>query len=453
MPGRPAVNRMTRVRLKQIVVSLALGLAIPTSPVLAQDAARALVDQLAQCTGATGNLRLVVAGLPNAQTVLTTDAAARLRLDVEAMLQGTGTVEISAGRDAEQLRGLVDGLQPAQVEALLTTATTGDAVVFVVDPVRVDDRIAFRLQAITPDATCKVTSDSMEITIVSAGAASVDRVIDAALDDLLRIAPQTDVLSICPVVSQAGYSGCSGALSDSLAAAATARAMDANRILSGRELTVERLGTEACAAGGDDGPNTLRSMARLSQDASGAVWLDLEFRRLAQVMSASPRTQVDLGSLGCDAAVRPLLDFVSLTSNRDADRLDLTAPVFAAGQRLEVRIDLANPGPLYCWVIAPDETAFVVLPVGETAVVAPGSYSYPTDFGLGDVVLSGAFENLFHCFAPLEPLPATLDQRWRDAGPQAANQVLLDSAAIAAMLEDMRALPDMIEATTRIVVE
>ncbi|MGL4236176.1 hypothetical protein, partial [Tabrizicola sp.] len=131
---------------------------------------------------------------------------------------------------------------------------------------------------------------------------------------------------------------------------------------------------------------------------------------------------------------------------------DLTAPAFQAGQRLEVRVDMAKPGPLYCWVMAPDETAFVVLPVGEMATVEPGSYSYPADFGLGDIVLSDAFENLFHCFAPSEALPQALEQSWRDAGPQAANQVLLDSAAIAAMLEDMRAQPGMVEATTRILV-
>jgi hypothetical protein len=454
---------MTKVAflLKPMTISLAFGLAIPASPALAEDAARDLVGQLVDCTDATGPLRLLVAGLPNAQTTLTVDAAARLRLDVETMLLGTGAVKISAGRDAERLRGIVDGLDPVAVEAVLATATAGDAVVFIVDPVRKDDMLAFRLQAITPDATCKVTSDTLQIAIAAAGAASIDRVIDAALDDLLRIAPEVDRLNICPVVSEAGYSGCSAALTDSLAAAAVARALDPNRILAERKLNVERLGVAACAtAKGDTGAqtspdadqDTLQSMARLSQDAAGAVWLDLAFLRDAQVVSAGPRRQVDLAGLGCDAAVRPLLDFVSLTANRDASRLDLTAPAFEQGQRLEVRVDLADPGPLYCWVVAPDETAFVVLPVGETSEVQSGSYSYPADFGLGDIVLSGTFENLFHCFAPSDPLPAALDQSWRAAGPQPDGQVLLDSAAIVTMLEDMRAQPGMVEATTRILV-
>jgi hypothetical protein len=443
--------------LKPITVSLAFGLAISVGPASAQDAARDLVDQLADCTDTSGPLRLVVAGLPNAQAVLTPDGAARLELDVETMLSDTGAVEIGAGRDAERLRGMVDGLDPLQVEAVLATATTGDAVVFIVDPVRRDDMLAFRLQAITPDAACKVTSDPLQIAIAAAGTASVDRVIDAALDDLLRIAPEVDRLSICPVVSEAGYSGCSAALTDSLAAAAAARALDPNRILTERGLSVERLGVAACAtaagdSGGDTDHDTLQSRARLSQDAAGDVWLDLAFLRDAQVVSASPRRQVDLTGLGCDAAVRPLLDFVSLTANRDADLLDLTAPAFEQGQRLEVRVDLADPGPLYCWVIAPDETAFVVLPVGQTTEVQPGSYSYPADFGLGDIVLSGAFENLFHCFAPSDPLPAAIDHSWQAAGPQADGQVLLDSAAIGSMLNDMRAQPGMVEATTRILV-
>jgi hypothetical protein len=57
--------------------------------------------------------------------------------------------------------------------------------------------------------------------------------------------------------------------------------------------------------------------------------------------------------------------------------LDMAAPPFAQGARLEVEITLGTARPLYCWVLAPDETAFVALPVAADAVAGPGRLVYP----------------------------------------------------------------------------
>ena len=433
----------TRRRAGPLVLGLAL--ALLASPAMARDVARDLIDGLADCTGGAAPLRLVVAGLPNSQTALTPAEADALRLDVEAMLRDAGA-GIGTARDVTLLRGLREGTG-ADTEALLAASQAGDAAIFIVEPARQDATIAFRLQAITPDAGCKITSDVTERAIAASGTSSVDRVIETALEGLFAAAPDTETLAICPVATQAGHSACAGAVTDALAAAAVAQGQGANRILSGRTLTVSRPDGAACAVPDAETP---RAIGRLSTDRDGASRLDLEVRRGAQVVFALPRSRVDLGVLGCDPAVRPLLDHIAQTANRDGDLLDLSASPFGAGERLAVTIELGRITPLHCWVIAPDETAFVTLPVGQGQAATPGRYTYPSDFGLGDIVLDGAFENLFHCFAPASPLPPDLEARWLAAGPGTAT--LLDATDIADMLDAMRALPGMVEATARITV-
>jgi hypothetical protein len=432
-------------------LTFAAGLAF-ASPAVADIAVASLVaDYGTSCLGGSSPERVVVAGLPRDQTALGAAEADRLRLDVEAMLKAAGA-GIAAARDVDRLRGLLEGVNSvsaAETEALLQTANAGDALVFIVEPARREGTVSFRLQAMTPDAACKVTSQQIETAIAESGSGAIDRVLAVALNDFFNAAPETSALGICPVVSDAGYSACAPTLTESIAAAALAEAGSANNTLSGRTVEITRLGPAACAAPSD----TPATHARLSTDAAGDTWMDLQVRQGSRTLSAMSRTRVDLSPLGCDPAPRPLLDYVALTVNRDAATLDISAAPFKTGQLLDVRIDLGQPAALYCWIIAPDETAFVLLPLGEMADWAAGTYSYPADFGLQSVVLNQPFENLFHCFAATALLAEDVVDRWRAAATgDGGNPVLLDGLALAALLDEMRAQPGMVEAATRIIV-
>jgi hypothetical protein len=431
--------------------AFAAGLAL-AGPAAADQAVALLIAEFgASCLGGSIPERMVVAGLAREQTALSSAEADGLRLDVEAMLKAAGA-GIAAARDVDRLRGLLEGvtsISGAEAEALIQTANAGDAVVFIVEPARGEGKVSFRLQAMTPDAACKVTSPPIETTIAGGGAGAIDRVLSIALDDFFDAAPDTATLGICPVVSDAGYSACAPALTESIAAAALAEANGPGRTLTDRVVEINRLGQAACVAA----PELPATHARLSTDAAGDTWMELQVRQGSRTLSAMPRTRVDLSPLGCDPAPRPLLDYVALTVNRDAATLDISAPPFAAGQLLDVRIDLGRTAPLYCWIIAPDETAFVLLPLGEMTDWPTGTYSYPTDFGLQSVVVDQPFENLFHCFAPTMPLAEEVAGRWHAAATgDGGNPVLLDGLALAALLDEMRAQPGMVEAATRIIV-
>jgi hypothetical protein len=431
--------------------AFAIGLAL-AGPAVADEAVAALMaDFGTSCLGGGSPERVVVAGLPRDQTALGAAEADRLRLDVEAMLKAVGA-GLAAAQDVNRLRGLLEGVTSvsgAEAEALIQTANVGDAVVFIVEPARSEGRVSFRLQAITPDAACKVTSTVIEAAITDSGSGAIDRVLEVALDGFFETSPDAESLGICPVVSDAGYSACAPALGESIAATALAEATSATRLLNGRTLKVTRLSPAACASTTDQPA----AYTRLSTNAAGDTWIDLQVRLGDRTLSAMPRTRVDLSSLGCDPTPRPILDYIALTLNREAKTLDISAAPFTTGQLLDVRVDLGQSAPLYCWIIAPDETAFVLLPLGEMADWAPGTYSYPADFGLQSVVLNQPFENLFHCFAPTSPLPEAIVENWRAAATgDGGNPVLLDGLALSGLLDEMRAQPGVIEAATRIIV-
>ncbi|MBM7067438.1 hypothetical protein [Actibacterium sp. 188UL27-1] len=430
----------------------AFGAAIAmAAPLLADPKVDRFVDDIAACLG-TAPLDLVIAGLPNDQTALSAAQAASLRLSVEEALSATGRVRLIPARDVSQLRALQDGttgLTGAEAQALITRAHDGDAAIFIVAPNRQDQTVGYRLQAITSDAACKATSAAFEAAVAGSGAANVDRVVEAALKQFEAATTQTSGLTICPVQTTGGYSACADVLGNRLTALATKRAGGATRILTGNRFHVS---TATAQCQGDDGNATLRT--RLGHDPRNGAWLELEFAQGPQILSAMPRTRVDLGALACDPTLRSLPDYIAASTRRDRTQLDIAAAAtpFRPGQRLEVRIDLGAPAALYCWVLAPDETAFIALPATASNPEAQGALIYPTSFGLRQIVLDGAFENLFHCFAAPAPIPQALDAQWRDLGPAGGNPRLLDRAQIEQILAQMRAQPGLTEATARIVV-
>ena len=82
-----------------------------------------------------------------------------------------------------------------------------------------------------------------------------------------------------------------------------------------------------------------------------------------------------------------------------------------------------------------------------------GGQSYPYDFGLTDIVLDTAFENLFACFGTEVELPAALRQRWLKAAPSANDDAaILQSDEVLDLIEKLRAVPGVVEATVPIVV-
>ncbi len=448
-----AASRARAARLRGALAGVAAlaGAGMAEAAPLAPERVATMLDDLAACTGTSeGPLALAVAGLPADQTALAEAEAEALRLEVEEALTATGRVRLAAARDVDRLRSLregVAGLPAAEAEALIARAHEGDAVVFVVAPERREASVAFRLQAVTPDGACKVTGAALEAPLASGGRASPDRAIGAALDALDEAAPGLSALAVCPVVAEGGHSACAGALTDRVVALAAARAASPERILSERPLAVSRAGPAECAGPGEGA----RLTGRLGAGEGAAGWLDLEVRDGAAVVAALPRTRIDLAPLGCDPTSRPFLDHVAATARADRAALDMAAAPFAQGARLEVQVELGEARPLYCWVLAPDETAFVALPVAADPVAGPGRLAYPRDFGLPDVLLEGTWENLFHCFAPAAPLPPALDGRWRAAGP-AGGATLLGRDEVLDLLAAMRALPDVAEAAARIVV-
>lgn len=419
------------------------------------------LDAVAACAGRS-DLTLAVIGVEPGQTALSREQAEEVRLAVESRLQATGRVRLAAAADVVRIKALREGttgLSGPEAEAQIRQAFAGDASVFLVEPRRAGETAALRLQAITRSAACKATSEPMIVPIrVGAGVADVDAVMEGAVKALGQAAPSASAIEVCPFVAEGGHSTCAGVLTDRLLIALDAEARSANRILKGARLDVRRRppGT-ACT-----GPLTARGRF-LPEQGPGRdrqAWLELEFERDGAVLAPTGRRRIGIGGLGCDPTPRPFLDHLAATARTDGGRLTVaaTATPFAAGQRLEMRIESRAQQALYCWVVAPDETAFVALPVrGNAASLAPlkagEAQRYPRGYGLDEIVAGAPFENLFACFGVEGGLPPDLAGRWLAAAPGAdAEAKLLQPPEVLDLLEKIRATPGVTEAAARIVV-
>jgi len=421
------------------------------------DALSAWLDSVAACSGKR-DLSLAVIGFDAGQQVLSRTQADEARLAIESRLQSEGRVRLAASGDAVRIKTLRDSLnlqKPGEAEAQIRRAFDGDASIFFTEPARQEDKASFRLQAIARAGDCKATSEPVEIAIrTRPGVVDVDQVMSRAVENLVRAAPELTRVDICPFAAASGYSACSAALGERLLLALDAESRSDDRVLRARPLEIRKAAPGQCAASSD----AVTTRGRFGGDRDGQSWMELEFRRGDAVLAPTGRNRIPVEGLGCDPAVRPFLEHVAATAGSDRARLALlpAASPFAKGRRLDVRIEGKAGTKLYCWVLDSDGTASVVLPVrGEEgkSVLRAGSQSYPYDFGLTDIVLDVAFENLFACFGTETELPVALRQRWLKGAPSASDDAAtLPPGEVLDLLEKLRAVPGVVEATVPIVV-
>jgi len=437
---------------------LVAGLVVAGGSAVRADALSIWLDNVAACSGKR-DLSLAVVGFDAGQQVLSRTQADEVRLAIESRLQSEGRVRLAASADVVRIKTLRDSLnlqKPGEAEgAQIRRAFDGDASVFFTEPARQEDKASFRLQAIAKAGDCKVTSEPIEIAIrTKPGVVDVDQAMSRAVENLVRAAPELKRVDICPFSAASGYSACSAALEERLLLTLDAESRSDDRVLRSRPLEIRKAAPGQCAASSD----AVTTRGRFEQDRNGQSWMELEFRRGDAVLALSGRSRIPVEGLGCDPAVRPFLEYVAATAGSDRVRLALlpAASPFARGRRLDVRIEGKAGTKLYCWVLDSDGTASVVLPVrGEEgrSVLRAGGQSYPYDFGLNDVVLDAAFDNLFACFGTETELPAALRRRWLKAAPSANDDAaILQPDEVLDLIEKLRAVPGVVEATAPIVV-
>jgi hypothetical protein len=426
-------------------------------PSAAQDAAIAIdpwLEQLKACTGRTMP-RLAVIGLERDNLALAATEAESLRLSIENAIAQRGATLMPAA-DVTRIKALREGttgLSGEEAEAQIRTAFEGDAAIFFADMTRKADEASFRLVAITPKADCKATSAMLTLPLGKAVLADPGQLMQEAVRNLVDAAPDLKAVAVEQLATDAGHSACASTLTDVLLVALDAEARSPNRALSGKTLVARKVMP-------DETPDAATALARgaLALDRQGNASLSLSFTRNGASLAPLARTPIALDRLNCDPTVRPFLDHVAASAKSDRTQFDMNAAPFTQGQRLDIALMIKEPRNLYCWILAPDETAYVLLPADKTnsakTTGLQGSFHYPRSFGLDEIVLDQSFDNLAACFAVSGPLPETLQKTWEDhmaSKDQPAK--LMEKSRVNATLEAFRAVPGLTEASARIVVK
>jgi hypothetical protein len=403
------------------------------------------------CAG-TSAPRLAIIGLDGRETAASPEEAEQVRYSVEEIVQKISQWPLSSASDVTRLKAMREGtigLSGEEAENQIRKAFAGVSVFFVA-PIRQGQALSLRLQAITPDAACKATSDPLTLALAqNASEADPGRVMSEAVARLFAAAPEIREVDVLPFSAEAGHSACSAALADALMVALDAEARGPNRVLSGKTLTAAYRASERPAE-----LKRASAIGRFDLDAKGRAHLALEFRRAGATLAPTGRVAIAIDRLACDPTIRPFLDHVAASAKTDRARLDLSAEPLQIGERLDIRITIGEPMRLFCWVIAPDRTAFVLLPAEEAFAreLPAGPYRYPRSFDLQDIVISQAFDNLASCYGLDAGSAAAIEPSWRPFAPAANKDALLIPAEkTEEILAALRRLPGIVEATARLV--
>jgi hypothetical protein len=428
-----------------------------TVPTKAQDAVSAIqpwLEQLKTCTGKTAP-RLAVIGLERDDLALAAPEAESLRLAIENAIAERGASLMPAA-DVTRIKALREGttgLSGEEAEAQIRTAFEGDAAIFFADMARSAERASFRLVAITPKADCKATSSTLSLPIGKAVLADPGQLMKEAVSNLMDAAPDLKTIAVESFATNAGHSACASTLTELLLVALDEEARSPNRALNGKTLGIRK-------AAPDDKLDEGAAFAHgaLALDQQGNASLSLSFTRNGASLAPVARTPIAVDRLNCDPTVRPFLEHVAASAKTDRGQFDMSAVPFSKGQRLDIALTIKEPSYLFCWILAPDETAYVLLPTDRNARAAAsrlqGNMNYPRSFGLSEIVLEQSFDNLASCFAVSDPLPEALQATWNEhMGSKDQPAKLMEKAAVNATLEAFRALPGLVEASARIVVK
>jgi hypothetical protein len=459
--GRPFMKTINGPGLDMAVALIAVIVALPLFGCHAGaeqggNPLGAWLGELRSCTGKDAP-HVAVAGFDRTETAVSREEAEEIKREIETRLQKAGGVTLTAAADVSRLKAMIEttiGLPAPQAQAQIRAAFDGDAVIFFVSADRQTGRMRFRLQAITRGADCKVTSEPIELALNGTQSlADVRQVMANAVKRLVETAPNVRFVGVLPFSALAGHSKCSDILTDELMVTLAAEARDPTRVLSGKTLTATRVMAPGPAEAG-----RVSAHGTFELDRDNRAFISLEFKgEGGAIIAPTGRVAIAVDRLSCDPTIRPFLDHVVASARTDRSRLDLSAPVFARGQRLEVLITLSRPMSLYCWVVAPDGSGYAALPVaGKSAWLRAGTLRYPRDFELAEILLGeDAFENLFACFGTERDLPPGLDRLWREHAPGAGateDAKLIDPITLTTLMNDFRALPGIVEPTVRIVV-
>ena len=447
--------------IRALAVAISFVLATPWTA--AADPMSDWLASVAQCSAATP-LRLGVIGFEPG--TLPETAAEAVRFAIQAELNRHPGVQTAAVRDVTRLRGLQEDVlrrvSEAEINRQLREAFLQvDALVFFRVPERSADTVRFRLQALLPEKLdCAPASGPIERPLLAAPALQdIDtKIADAVERMLVGNDPPVQEVTVCPF-EHAGeeFSACSAALTDRVLRQLDKARTSPTAVVRSRVLSITRSEPGRCSAP----PEGVSARGSIGVDGK-RFWTSLEFRRGGAILSTTGRVTIFPQDLGCDGRLLPFLDYVRADARLAEPKLSLrtTKPVYTSRRDfLGIDIKAGADLRLYCWVLAKDQTGYLVLPQPgqeQRAKISSGrTMRYPgNDFGTDPILLGQPFENLFGCFGSAAPLPPALDKAWTEhAGVNEKGEAIeLKRDDILRLLEMMRAEPGIVEAYAPIVV-
>ena len=435
--------------LRVLCVLILMNILLSVSGALAQEAEVAkFVKDFRGCMSNKQVLRIGVLGFHRDEERLSRTQQINIRSSIEQYIQAVDDVILAPSSDLGSIIEIAKGAGGAdekQIRQKIANARRVDGVVLLKVRQRRARKVVFQITGITQRAECKVISEPISMSVSQQrNFAHVGQVLKRKSKQLLAIQGVTKV-AVLPFLSGKGMdNACSRELVDHMSNALLRQKNNASRVIAGgRQLEVRQVrGKHAI----EDKTNTVIIDGRFGCDSDGSHWIRVGFSRQGRPVIPS-LTKTSITGLNCGCQSRTFFEKIRDEAKACPNyfKMRTRGGTIRVGDYMKIRMRSKRPAKLYCWYLAADKTAYILVPnphsPGSGSISVRGVKTYPRDFGFPEQQYTQESQDMFGCFVREKPLPdgahAYWMTKWGPEGGSGTNGELVEGE-IVDMFEMMR---------------
>ena len=413
------------VRIVALLVLFIILVPVPGAMALEAGVAK-FVKDFRRCMPDKQILRIGVLGFHRDEERLSRARQTNIRSTIEQHMQAVDDVILAPSSDLGSIIEIAKGAAGTtekQIRQQISNARRVDAVVLFKVRRRQENKVVFQLTGITQSANCKVISEPLTVAMTKdRNFANVAQVLKRKSRQLLAVG-NVKKIAVLPFLSGKGMdNSCNRELVEHMSNALLRERSSASRVISGdNQLDVTQVRGEH---GVKDKKNTVIIDGKFGCDDDGSHWISVGFRRNGRPIIPS-LTKTSITGLNCGCRSRTFFEKIRQEAKMCPAFFKMRAgkgETFV-GDYVNIRLRSKRKANLYCWYLAADKTAYILVPnphnPGSGKISVRREKRYPRDFGFPEQQYGQESNDMFGCFVREKPLPDGAHAYWmKKWGPQ-----------------------------------
>ena len=429
-------------KLRIVCLLVLFGILVPVPGAMALESGIAkFIKDFRRCIPDKEILRIGVLGFHRDEERLSRSQQVNIRRNIEQNIQEIDDVIIAPSSDLGtivEINRQSTGTAEKKIRQQIANARRVDGVVLFNVRQRKARKVIFQLTGISKSASCKVISEPLSLDVsVDRNFANAAQVFKRKARELLAVS-NVKKIAILPFLSGKGMdNSCNRELVDHMSNALLRERDNASRVITdNQQLDVRQVRGEHAVK---DKKNTIIIDGKFGCDGDGSHWVRVGFRRNGRPVIPS-LTKTSITGLNCGCRSRTFFEKIRQEAKMCPAYFKMRArkgETFV-GDYVNIRLRSKRKADLYCWYLAADKTAYILVPnphnPGSGKISVQQEKRYPRDFGFPEQQYQQESNDMFGCFVREKPLPdeahAYWMKKWGPKGGSGSNGELVEGEIV-----------------------